>query len=161
MRSHRRISIAVGIALALSLYRPAVAVEDGNELADSLRATELAFATSVAAKDREAFAAFLDEEAVFAAGQVFKGKGAVVEGWAGFFAPNGPQLEWEPDSVVVRGDGTLGLSQGPFTLTLRNPEGEEIVQRGRFISVWERRENGEWKILFDSGCPPCPDCGDR
>ena len=36
---------------------------------------------------------------------------------------------------------------------------DQIVQQGRFISVWQRQDDGGWKILFDSGCPPCPECG--
>lgn len=43
-------------------------------------------------------------------------------------------------------------------LTIRMPDGQENVQKGQFISIWERQDNGSWKIIFDSGCPPCPDC---
>ena len=43
--------------------------------------------------------------------------------------------------------------------TITQPDGSQSVQKGRFISTWQRQEDGSWRILFDSGCPPCPECG--
>ena len=139
-----------------------LAVQAGAEMDEwvrSLEAAERSFAATVADKDVEAFAAHLDEQAIFAAGRILAGRDAIVEGWSGFFAKDGPQMEWHPDKVVVRADGTFGLSQGPYTLTITQPDGSQSVQKGRFISTWQRQEDGSWRILFDSGCPPCPECG--
>ena len=125
-----------------------------DEAADSLRAAELAFAASVADQDAEAFASFLDEDAVFAAAGVLRGREAVLQGWAVFFTEGGPKLTWEPEIVEVRPDG-LGLSRGPYTLTATGPDGSVQTSSGQFISIWRRQPDGGWKILFDSGCPPC------
>ena len=150
--------ICTGLLLVLVAGMPALGAEETPE--SSLRAAELAFAASVAAKDLEAFERALEDDAIFAAGAVLQGKQAILAGWAGFFTAEAPRLEWHPETVVVRPDGLLGISQGPYTLTMAGPDGKEIVQQGRFISVWQRQDDGDWKILFDSGCPPCPGCGD-
>jgi len=158
LRTLRTISTIAGVALAFGSLLPQAAAEEMEDLTQSLEAAELSFAGSVAAKDFERFAAHIDERAIFAAGPVRNGKQAILEAWSGFFAEGGPKMEWHPETVVVQTGGKLGLSQGPYTLTVKNADGGESVQKGRFISVWERQEEGGWKIIFDSGCPPCPEC---
>jgi len=140
-----------------SLQLPAVA-DEGEELRKSLEAAELSFAATVARQDWESFGDHIDQNAIFATGTVRSGKPAILEAWSGFFGEDAPRMEWHPETVVVRAGGKLGISKGPYTLTRRHADGTESTQEGQFISIWERQENGDWKIIFDSGCPPCPDC---
>jgi ketosteroid isomerase-like protein len=127
-------------------------------LTESLRAAELSFAASVADDDFEGFKAHIDDAAIFVAGPVLNGRTAIAEAWSGFFGENAPKMEWHPETVVVRPGGNLGISNGPYTLTMTNADGTESTQKGYFTSVWEHQPAGGWKIIFDSGCPPCPDC---
>lgn len=125
-----------------------------DETADELRAAEIAFAASVADKDAERFASFLDEDAVFLGATVLRGRAAILEAWSIFFAEDGPDLVWRPEIVEVRPDG-LGLSRGPYTLTAIAQNGTESTTSGQFTSIWRRGPDGGWKVLFDAGCPPC------
>lgn len=140
--------------LALLLLCPPLAAD---EAADELRAAELAFAGSVAERDAEQFASFIDEDAVFLGAGVLRGRAAIVEGWAVFFAEGGPTLTWRPEIVEVRPDG-LGLTRGPYTLTATGEDGEERSSSGLFTSIWRRGDDG-WKVIFDAGCPPCAASG--
>lgn len=147
---HRR-SIPVAWSLLLLLLCAPLAAD---EAADELRAAEIAFAASVADRDAEAFASFLDEDAVFLGATALRGREAVIEAWSVFLAEGGPTLVWHPEIVEVRPDG-LGLSRGPYTLTAIGQDGTESTSSGLFTSIWRRGEDGAWKILFDAGCPPC------
>lgn len=158
MRAPRSIWIVVIATLTVG---SAVWGDERGDLTQTLEAAELSFAASVAAKDLEAFAAHIDDQAIFIAGQVLNGKAAILDGWSGFFAAGAPRMEWHPETVVVRPDGMLGVSQGPYTLTMENPDGTESTQRGLFNSIWKRQQEGGWKIIFDSGCPPCPECASQ
>ena len=122
--------------------------------ADELRAAEIAFAASVADRDADRFASFIDEDAVFLGATALRGRAAIVQGWSVFFAEDGPKLTWQPEVVEVRPDG-LGLSRGPYTLTVTAMDGTESTTSGLFNSTWRRGDDGAWKVLFDSGCPPC------
>ena len=145
-------------AFCLLLCCSSLAAEEGaTTAAEELRAAEIAFAASVAERDAERFASFLDEDAVFASGGVLRGREAIVQGWSLLFAEEGPRLTWQPELVEVRPDG-LGLSRGPYTMTMTGPDGAETTSSGQFMSIWRRDEAGDWKVLFDSGCPPCPAC---
>jgi ketosteroid isomerase-like protein len=125
-----------------------------DEVADGLRAAEIAFAASVADRDLEAFSSFLDKDAVFIGATVLRGH----EAMSVFFAEGGPELTWHPELVELRPDG-LGLSRGPYTLTATGQDGSRSESSGTFTSIWRRGEDGGWKVLFDAGCPPCAAAG--
>lgn len=155
MRSMTAVASILFLSAALAPSTTAVAEQDARE---SLRAAELAFSASVRDQDQEAFASFIADEAIFIAGQVRRGKAAIVEGWSGFFAEGAPRMEWEPEVVEIQEGGELGITRGPYTLTRIGEDGEPVSESGRFASVWRRLEDGSWRVIFDTGCPPC-DCG--
>lgn len=113
-------------------------------------AAERAFARTMAARDLDAFTAFVSEEAVFFSAAVpLRGRAQVRAGWAGYFA--GPQapFSWEPDEVEVLPSGTLALSSGP----VRNPSGTVVA---RFTSIWRLEAPATWRVVFDKGSPVPP-----
>ena len=129
-------SVAAGPARAL------------NDLQAEVSAAERAFARSMADRDLSAFGQHLSAQAVFfaGAGQVLRGKAAVIAGWAGYF--QGPQapFSWDPDQVEVLPDGSLAHSSG----LVRNQAGEPVA---RFNSVWRQESPGVWRVVFDKGSP--------
>ena len=148
MLRHARLLVATVALAAVALAGPAAA-ETLAELQAQVRATETAFAKTMADRDHAAFASFLAEEAVFLGPEsVLRGRAAVAEGWKRFF--EGPQapFAWAPDRVEVIDSGTLAVSTGPVT----NPQGQRF---GTFTSTWRREPDGKWRIVLDSGCPPC------
>ena len=56
----------------------------------------------------------------------------------------------EPAQGARQEGGKLALSTGPVF----DPAGKRI---GIYTSIWRREPSGEWKIIFDRGCPVC-DC---
>ncbi len=152
----RRAARLLALHLSWLALAPLAAAADA---VDELRAAELAFAASVAEGDRERFASFLDEEAVFVGASVLRGPAAILEAWAPFFAPGGPRLEWQPELVEVRSDG-LGMTRGPYTLKATAADGSEMSSSGMFTSIWRRGPDGSWKIVFDTGCPACAAAAD-
>ena len=144
---------AVIAVLTLTLSLPVVAIAgegpDITGLAAGLRETEEAFAQTMADRNHQAFVSFLAEETVFfgQSGEI-RGREAVAAAWKPFFqAPDAP-FSWRPESATVLDSGTLGFTSGPVL----SPEGRRI---GTFNSVWRRRADGVWKIVFDRGCPDC------
>ena len=76
--------------------------------------TEQAFAASMAARDIEAFADFLADEAVFVQDDgVLKGRAAIVAGWSRYFDEPEAPFSWRPALVEVLDSGRLALSTGP------------------------------------------------
>jgi len=134
--------------VALAANAPAAT---NAELKEKVRATEAAFAKSMADRDHAAFVSHLADETVFFGRTVQRGKAAVAAAWKPFFdGPKAP-FSWAPAEVEVLDSGTLALTSGP----VYDPGGKRT---GTFTSVWRLEPDGQWKIVLDKGCPPC-DCG--
>jgi ketosteroid isomerase-like protein len=48
--------------------------------------------------------------------------------------------------VQVLDSGTLAISSGP----VKDPAGKAV---GTFNSIWRRDKDGQWRVVFDKGCP--------
>lgn len=142
-----RLLCGVVLGLLSALHASAQSLEAEQT---AVRSREEAFARTMAERDHTAFVSFLSEEAIFCGRTVLRGKAAVAEGWRPFFAGADAPFSWAPDRVEVVASGTLALSSGPvFDRT-----GRRI---GTFTSTWRKEADGVWRIVLDSGCPPC-DC---
>ena len=53
--------------------------------------------------------------------------------------------------VEVTEDGLLALSRGPFRTVQIDEDGNSVETWGHFNSVWQRGEDGHWRVLFDVG----------
>lgn len=123
---------------------------DPQTAAATVRERERAFAKTMADRDLAAFEAFLADEAIFLSGNTpLRGRAAVVAGWKKFYEGPSAPFSWEPETVEVIDSGSLALSRGPVF----DPSGRRV---GTFTSTWRREPDGVWKIVLDSGCPPCP-----
>ena|ERR1051325_8365559 len=134
---------------ALLVAAAALSAQTTEELKDTVRRTEVAFAKTMADRDFGGFQKFLAPDTIFLSnGQSSRGPAAVAARWKRFF--EGPQapFSWAPEFVEVLDSGTLAMSSGP----VRDPAGKRV---GTFNSVWRREPNGEWKIVLDNGCPAC------
>jgi ketosteroid isomerase-like protein len=154
MNTRRSITlVAVTLTLALALSSAALAGErpDTTELAAELRATEEAFAKTMADRDHAAFVSYLADETVFfGRGGEIRGSEAVAAAWEPLYRGPDAPFSWRPDTATVLDSGTLGLTSGPVF----GPDGSRI---GTFNSVWRRQADGSWRVVFDRGCPDC-DC---
>jgi len=138
-------------ALLLGLTASSTVWGETNEtLQGQVRDAETAFAQTMAARDLNAFAAFVADDAVFFGRSALRGKAAVVAGWKGLFDGPQPPFSWKSATVEVLASGTLAHSSGPVF----DPQGK---QTGIFNSIWRREADGHWKVVFDKGCDAC-DC---
>jgi ketosteroid isomerase-like protein len=133
--------------LALSFVSIAHA-QTREQLTQQVRDTENAFAATMAARDHQAFATFIAEDAVFFGKEAIRGKAAVVEAWKRLYEKPDAPFSWRSEEVQVLDSGQLAHSSGPVF----NPKGELV---GTFNSIWRREGDGHWKIVFDKGCDVC------
>ncbi len=116
--------------------------------AERVRAREAAFAKTMADRDHAAFARFVAEDAVFVGRTVLRGRAAVAAGWKPLFEGPKAPFSWQPETVEAIDSGTLALSRGPVF----DAAGKRT---GTFTSTWRLDPDGEWRVVLDSGCPPC------
>jgi len=119
-------------------------------LAEQVRATEIAFAKTLADRDVKAFRAMIAPDVIWLADVPLHGPDQVLTRWQKFFDAPQPPFSWSPEIVEVQEGGKLALSTGPVV----NSAGKRV---GTYTSIWRREPSGDWKIIFDRGCPAC-DC---
>lgn len=136
------------VFLAFALTYP-LAARQPADAQQEVRDAERAFARTMADRDHAAFARFVAEDAVFlGANQVLRGRQEIAKGWKRYYEASEAPFAWEPERIEVIASGTLAISIGPVT----DPQGKRI---GTFTSTWRRESDGQWRVVFDGGCPPC------
>ncbi len=58
----------------------------------------------------------------------------------------GIRFSWEPLAGDIAKSGDLGYTYGTYTLQL-----DTVIEKGTYVSVWKKDDNGEWKYVLDSG----------
>jgi ketosteroid isomerase-like protein len=137
------------LALAACAGTPPAA--DPGAAAERLRASEEAFARSMADRDFAAFSAFVADEAVFIDdGKPLRGKAAVLQSWRPLFDAPAAPFSWKPAMAQVSGSGELGYTEGPVV----SSTGALVAT---FSSTWRRQADGSWRVVFDRGHAVCKD----
>jgi len=138
---------SVGAPESTAPHAGEAGAQTGRSLADVVRDRERAFADAMAKRDFAAFASFLSREAIFFDGNAAaKGRDAVLEAWKPLFdGPTAP-FAWTPDLVEVTESGTMAITSGPVL----DAKGRRT---SRFNSIWRLEPDGQWRVLFDRGCP--------
>lgn len=146
----RRAALLLAGALCLAACAGVAPRPDLAALAAEVRATETAFAKTMADRDHAAFVRFLAEDTVWFSGgdAPLRGRAAVAAHWKRYYEAAEPPFSWRPDDVAVLDAGNLAMSSGP----VMDPSGKPVA---RFTSVWRREAPGVWRIVFDRGCN-CP-----
>ena len=146
---NRRLLIALAATGSLGACAELRRTADAASATDRLRAAETAFAATMAARDLDAFAAHVADDAVFInGGKPLRGKAAIVDHWKRFYAGARAPFSWKPELVEVIDSGRLGYSEGPVS----NPDGVVVA---RYVSTWRLDETRTWRIVFDNGYEVC------
>jgi ketosteroid isomerase-like protein len=141
----------IGLSLFVLLAAPAIGAESLAELAAQVRATEIAFAKTLADRDVQAFRKMIAPDVIWLADEPLRGPDQVLTRWRKYFEGPDAPFSWAPEIVEVQDGGKIALSTGPVL----NPAGKRVAT---FTSIWRREASGEWKIIFDRGCPECAAC---
>ena len=149
-----KVRILVALCLLSVVALPANANKAADvslaELSEQVRATEIAFAKTLADRDIKTFTSMIAPDVIWLADKPLRGPAEVLTNWQKFFdSPKAP-FSWAPEIVEVQEGGKLALSTGPVT----DAEGKRV---GTYTSIWRREKSGKWLIIFDRGCPYC-DC---
>jgi ketosteroid isomerase-like protein len=156
MNAYRKIIVLVFSCLLVAGADGIQAAGIWNEAAgvgeaEALLEADRAFARATAEKGVEGFASFLAKDVWFLSdGSPFtKGKQAAVMSWAPLLNNPESSITWEP--VKADASGELGYTVGQYEIRGKTSEGKAFVERGKYITIWKKQPNGEWKVVIDGG----------
>ncbi len=65
-------------------------------------------------------------------------------------------LRWEPQSAEVAASGDLGYTWGKAMVTEKDSLGRPQFSYEKYVSIWKKQPDGNWKVILDIGNPSPP-----
>ena len=142
------LSVSIGVlALAMSACVPAVNLEQERA---ALFAVDAAWNEAAGAMDLERTIAFFADDASMLPtnAPIVTGQEAVRGLWSGLFAVPDLDLSWKASVAEVARSGDLGYTRGTYQISMTDPAGP-VTDHGKYVTVWQKQADGNWKILAD------------
>jgi uncharacterized protein (TIGR02246 family) len=140
--------------LALFLFTPACSQQapPDTRAADeaAIRDLDAQWSKSAAANDVEGTVSYYSDDASLLApnAPISTGKAAIRAVWAALLGP-GASVSWQASKVEVARSSDLAYIVGTYTLTMKDPQGNPVNDRGKFVEVWKKPADGKWKVVAD------------
>lgn len=92
------------------------------------------------------YAAYATEDAVFLPpnSERLDGRAAIQEAMTPVTSMDGFDITWNVSWIEVAPDGANALVMGEFELSARDPDGNDISDRGKFFDTLRRQDDGTW-----------------
>lgn len=128
-----------------------IRTENGDLYKKEVLDTEKDFAQMAQKKGlKEAFLFYADDSAALNRdGKIIRGKEQIAQYFDASQLPDGFSLVWTPDFIDVSDDGSMAYTYGGFVMTMLDSAGHEVTHRGIFNTIWKRRNDGEWRYVYD------------
>ena len=116
-----------------------------------IRDLDAQWAKTAAAHDLDGILSYYSDDAVLLPpnAPVASTKDAIRTIWTELTAP-GVSISWQVSKVDVAKSGDLAYSTGSYTLAMQDPEGKLISDKGKFMEVWKKQPDGQWKTVADT-----------
>ena len=116
-----------------------------------LRDLDAEWAKAAAAKDVEQTIAYYSDDAIVLPPNATTAatKEAVRNVWKDMFASPGLAITWKPTKVQLAKSGDMGWVSGTYEFTMNDASGKPIDDRGKYLEVWEKQTDGNWKCAAD------------
>jgi len=116
-----------------------------------LRHADSLVQAAIEARDADVVATFYSEDAVMLpmAEPMITGRDAIRAEWVNVFGIPGVGNSARVLAAEVSRDGDLGYTRGSYESPMLAPDGQPIVEHGKWVSVWRRQSSGQWRIVVD------------
>jgi ketosteroid isomerase-like protein len=61
----------------------------------------------------------------------------------------GFSIRWSATKADAGTAGDLGYTQGTYELTINDPTGKPMTERGKYVTVWKKAPGGQWMVVAD------------
>lgn len=145
-------SLAVGACGAAPGSETASSAANVREVAVAeLRAADSTLQVAVEAKDAQRTAALYMADATLLpiAEPAVVGRAAIQQAWANVYGIPGFRSRARITRLEVAGGGDLGFTQGTYEATMTGADGRPVVEGGKWVTVWRRDADGQWRVATD------------
>jgi ketosteroid isomerase-like protein len=126
--------------------------QSGTQLAEQrLRELDAEWAKAAAAKDVEQTIGYYSADAIVLPPNATRAatKEEVRNVWKDMLASPALTITWKPVRVQLAKSSDMGWVSGTYELTMNDASGKPINDRGKYLEVWEKQADGNWKCRAD------------
>jgi ketosteroid isomerase-like protein len=125
-----------------------VTVKPGKVLLFELEAR---FAKDVATRGGAAFADWFAEDGVALGNGEAPLVGKVAIAKSANWSPTAYQLTWTATDASMGPSGDMGYTWGHFEGHSKDANGNPVTTSGRYMTIWRKQADGNWKVVLDAG----------
>lgn len=117
----------------------------------TLRDLDAQWSKAAAAKDLERTIAYYSDDAIVLPPNAASAatNEAIRNVWKDLLATPGLVITWQPNRVQLAKSSEMAWVSGTYELTMTDPSGKPINDRGKYLEVWEKQADGNWKCRAD------------
>jgi ketosteroid isomerase-like protein len=90
---------------------------------------------------------------MFRTGEIVRGQDAIRDLMTPAFTNPTYSLSWEPEFAEISLAGDLGYTIGRYESWAVAQSGDTLTSTGRYVTIWRKDAEGEWKAVLDIGSP--------
>ena len=141
--------INVLIALIVFSLLCTVSAADTKAIEQVLRDLDDQWSAAAGVKDFEKIVSFYSNDAVVMPPNAPRAttKEAIRTIWKDLLTD--ASISWKTKEVEVAQSGDLAYSSGTYEVTLNDPTGTPVKDRGKYLEVWKKQADGTWKCVMD------------
>lgn len=95
---------------------------------------------------RKAYLEYIDEEGAILRDNNLPFKGAKAIELITSWNDSSIVFSWEPQGADIAVSGDLGYTYGIYEMR----SGNDQVEKGTYVTIWKKKEDGTWKFVLDS-----------
>jgi len=141
----------------VSISQPSTASapsEDASSLQPAertLRDLDAQWSKAAAAKDLEQTVAYYSDDAIVLPPNTASAttREAIRNAWKDMLTSPGFAITWKPIRVELGKSADLAWVSGTYEVTMNDPTGKPIHDRGKYLEVWKRQPDGNWRCGAD------------
>ncbi|MFZ0393079.1 MAG: nuclear transport factor 2 family protein [Terracidiphilus sp.] len=149
------------------MLEPAPATSAPNPLSDPTMTSgkallfdlEAKFAKDVAEKGGAGFAEWFAGDGVALGNGVAPLVGKVAIEKSATWSAKDYQLTWTPTDGMMGPSGDMGYTWGHYEGLSKDANGNPVKTSGRYMTIWRKEKDGEWKVVLDAGANEPADAG--
>ena len=118
--------------------------------------SERAFAKATAERGVDGWMEYMAPNAVELMAEPLVGLDQIRAGMSKQFRLPGFKITWEPSKAEFLGKGDFGYAVGRYQVRFDDQDSKPVVERGTYLTTWQKQKDGTWKVVSDIGSPDPP-----
>lgn len=135
--------------LSIAFVAAVAAADTKSALETALRDLDDQWSAAASAKDIDKVVSFYSDDAVVMPPNAASAttKEAIRALWKDLLTD--AKITWKTKKVEVAQSGDLASLSGTYEVTLNDPTGTPVKDRGKYLEVWKKQADGTWKVIVD------------